>query len=253
MTKTLQEFTLKDTLAYGLFWSWNLIFLAFMVLGFAPNLLPELLVNVSAGTIPTHYLIYALILSVIPLVAVILGLTRLRRAPSRLFALGYVVEGPLMLLLAIRFFLIRQATPGFTLMMTIALLGMAAFLWYVLDPEIERRGRLGGYLRLVGLTFMLLTSLYAALWIAFYALPLAAAAVNWIGHTLLGFPDFVRRLGMNITDMISRPRPRVAFGRRVALGRQGSGTVPPRLGGRAGGFARGRGRHHDHRVAGLAR
>jgi hypothetical protein len=30
--------------------------------------------------------------------------------PNRLFAMGYVVEGPLMLLLAVRFFAIRQAT-----------------------------------------------------------------------------------------------------------------------------------------------
>ena len=29
--------------AYGLFWSWNAIFLAFMGLGFAPLILPEMI------------------------------------------------------------------------------------------------------------------------------------------------------------------------------------------------------------------
>ncbi|MEZ4837042.1 MAG: hypothetical protein R2873_34455 [Caldilineaceae bacterium] len=32
-----------DGWAYGLFWSWNAVFLAFMILGFAPQLLPVLL------------------------------------------------------------------------------------------------------------------------------------------------------------------------------------------------------------------
>ncbi len=31
---------------YGLFWSWNLIFLAFMALGFAPQVLPSLIDSV---------------------------------------------------------------------------------------------------------------------------------------------------------------------------------------------------------------
>ncbi len=84
MTIQTNNPTLKDILAYGLFWSWNIIFLAFMVLGFAPRLLPDLLLEVRSGTIPANYLVYALVLSVIPLLAVILGLTVLRRAPGRL-------------------------------------------------------------------------------------------------------------------------------------------------------------------------
>ena len=125
--------------AYGLFWSWNLIFLAFMVLGFAPRMLPELFSSVGSGLIPLSYLIYALILSAIPVVTMILGLTVLSHQPTRLFALGYVVEGPLMLLLAIRFFIIRQATLAVTLVMLVACLGMVAFLWQLLDPQAERR------------------------------------------------------------------------------------------------------------------
>ncbi|MCB0227472.1 MAG: hypothetical protein KDI02_27500, partial [Anaerolineae bacterium] len=44
---------------YGLFWSWNLIFLAFVLLGFAPRLLPEMLQAVRADEIPTAFLAYA--------------------------------------------------------------------------------------------------------------------------------------------------------------------------------------------------
>ena len=90
--------SLKDKLAYGLFWSWNVIFVAFMVLGFAPRMLPEMIDSVRTGLIPFNFLLYALVLSLIPLAAVVLGLTALRREPERLFGLGYVVEGPLMLI-----------------------------------------------------------------------------------------------------------------------------------------------------------
>ena len=69
--------------AYGLFWSWNLIFLAFMFLGFAPRVLPEMLTAVRSGTIPAAFLAYAVILTAIPGAAVILGLTVLRsRSPA---------------------------------------------------------------------------------------------------------------------------------------------------------------------------
>jgi putative PEP-CTERM system integral membrane protein len=203
MDSTTQPLTIRDIIAYGLFWSWNLIFLAFMVLGFAPRLLPNLLVDVRTGLLPVNFLFYGLVLTIIPVIAVILGLTVLRNQPGRLFALGYVVEGPLMLLLAIRFFLIRQATPAFSLTMAVAVLGIITFMWDLLDPKIKRRSRFTRYLHLVGLTLMVLTSLYAALWIAFYALPLAAGGFNWLLHTLGDFPGFLRGLFTTIRDVIS--------------------------------------------------
>jgi len=198
----MQKTTLKDWIADFLFWTWNLIFLAFMLLGLAPRLLPLLFVDVRSGLIPVNYLIYATALSAIPVVTVILGLIRFRQAPGSLFALGYVVEGPLMLLLAVRFFLIRQATPALALVMYVAGIGMAAFLWHLLDPAIERRGRFLGSLRLVGLTLMALTSLYAAVWIAFYAVPLATFALAWIGRTLANLPGFLRNFIFDIENMI---------------------------------------------------
>jgi putative PEP-CTERM system integral membrane protein len=184
-----------------LFWSWNVIFLAFMLLGFAPRLLPELLAGVRAGAIPLSYLIYGVILSLIPALSVILGFTLLRKTPERLFALGYVVEGPLMLLLIVRFFIIRQPTPASTFMMIVAGLGMAAFLWVALDRNPEKRGPVLGSLRLVGLTLMALTSLYAALWIAFYALPLTAGAIRWLGETLANLPSFFQNFTLDIRNL----------------------------------------------------
>lgn len=185
-----------------LFWSWNVIFLAFMLFGFVPQALPQLIAEVQTGVVRFQFLLYAAVLSVIPLLAVWLGLTRLRRSPERLFALGYVVEGPMMLILAIRFFVIRQASAGLVALFCIVILGMVAFLWHILDPEVERRGRLAGWLRLSGLTLMLLSSLYAAAWIAFYTLPLLGTAFNWLANTLRDLAGFWRNLWPALEDLL---------------------------------------------------
>lgn len=170
--------------AYGLFWSWNLIFLAFMFLGFAPLLLPEMLTAVRAGQIPATFLVTGGLLTAIPVLAVILGLTILRRTPGRLIAFGYGVEGPVMLLLAIRFFVVREIILGVALLLVITGLGLVTYLWQLFDRDIDRRGPLWTYLRAFGLTLLLLTGLYAGTWLAFYALPLAVAGWNMAGEML---------------------------------------------------------------------
>jgi len=146
------NYTRLEWVQFVLFWSWNLIFVAFMLFGFGPVMLPETFLSVRTGLIPIQFLLYALVLSLIPVACLILGLTVLRRSPSRLFALGYVIEGPLMLVLAIRFFAIRQTTPGLLLPIAIILFGMGAFLWTLLDKRAGNRHPLVEGLRLAGLT-----------------------------------------------------------------------------------------------------
>ncbi len=175
--------------AYGLFWSWNIIFLAFMLLGFAPRLLPDLLMAVRDGAIPAAFLVYALLLTLIPVAAVILGLTVLRRSPGRLLTLGYGVEGPLMLMLAVRFFVVREMTPAMALLLAIAAVGVITLLWSILDGKVERRGSFLAHLRAIGLTLLLLIGLYASAWVAFYALPIAVLAWQPIGDLLREVPE----------------------------------------------------------------
>jgi putative PEP-CTERM system integral membrane protein len=176
--------------AYSLFWSWNIIFLAFMFLGFAPTVLPEMMTAVRAGMIPPAFLVYAGLLTAIPVVAVILGLTILRRSPGRLLTLNYGVEGPLMFALATRFFVVRQMTPAITFMLSIAGLGIAVLLWQLLDRDIHTRGPLLAHLRTVGLTLLLLIGLYASAWIAFYVLPVAYVVWEALGDLLRQAPEW---------------------------------------------------------------
>ncbi len=186
--------TRSERWAKFLFWSWNIIFLTFMILGFAPRILPEMVTAVRLDTINLIFLIYALVLACIPLAAVLLGLTMLRDQPGKLFALGYVVEGPLMLMLAVRFFAVRQAFAALTCLIIVTCLGLAVFLWDLLDRRIEQRGVWARWLRLFGLTLMLLVSLYAALWIAFYALPLGWAGLKWLLDTVMHLRTFFTNL-----------------------------------------------------------
>jgi putative PEP-CTERM system integral membrane protein len=200
-TPMKSSYSRLEWLQFGLFWSWNLIFLAFMSLGFAPVMLPELFIAVRTGTLPVGYLVYALVLALIPVAAVILGLTVLRRSPERLFALGYVVEGPLMLLLAVRFFLIRQATLGIAMLLLLVLLGMAFFSWRQLDQR-ESRGPVLEAVRLVGLTLMAAISLYAAVWLAFYAFPIGTEVLRSLGRWLSDLPQTLRYLFGDLGRML---------------------------------------------------
>ncbi|MGB5844190.1 MAG: TIGR02921 family PEP-CTERM protein [Anaerolineales bacterium] len=157
---------------YGLFWSWNLIFLAFIFLGFAPNVVPDMIDAVREDLIPIKYLVTAVLVTLIPVMAVLLGLMPLRRSPGKLLALGYGVEGPLMVLLLVRIFAVRDSTPPIDLLYLFALLGVFTLLWQILDKRINERGLVFDIVRIVGLTLLFLVGIYAAVLIGFYVVPI---------------------------------------------------------------------------------
>jgi putative PEP-CTERM system integral membrane protein len=84
-----------------------------------------------------------------------------------------------------------------TALLLIAMLGMAAFLWDVLSPE----GRRFNWLRLVGITLMAATSLYAAAWMAFYALPILVEILRWLWNVISDLPSILRNLRDQLTFM----------------------------------------------------
>lgn len=179
---------------YFLFWSWNLIFLAFMFFGFAPNMLPQMVDAIRHEWIPLDFLITGIIVTLIPALAVILGLTVFRRSPLKLLALGYGVEGPLMALLLARIFLIRQPTPPILMIYAVGVVGVFVLLWQLLERNIEKRGKASALARLTGLTLLLLLGFYAALLIAFYAAPGIWSAPRFVGDVLRGLWDAITHL-----------------------------------------------------------
>ncbi len=200
MKKLLHQINDSGVMWFGLFWTWNLIFLAFLLLGFAPLFLPSLLIGTQANIVPVSFAVTAILLVVIPIVAVILGATVLRREPRKLFALGYAVEGPLMLLVAIRLFVVREITTLMAFVFVVAALGMLTFVWQLLDKKIDGRGVVAASLRVLGLTLFVLVALYAAIWLAFYAIPVAGALVRGVADLLLHLGDVLRTLWAGLMD-----------------------------------------------------
>ncbi len=194
MQKTLTNLTRAGIFEYALFWVWNAVFLGFMLLGFAPLFLPDLVLAAQANIIPFALVATALLLILIPIACVILGFTVLRRQPRALFALGYAVEGPLMLVVAFRLFVVREMTPVLAFIFVVTALGMLAFVWQLLDKKIDARGALLAHIRVIGLTLFALIALYASIWLAFYALPLGVLLVRGLFEFLWHLGDFFNGL-----------------------------------------------------------
>jgi putative PEP-CTERM system integral membrane protein len=215
--RTVRKLFSINIWGHVLFWTWNIVFLAFMLLGFAPIVMPQLLSAVWGGLVPFQFLAYGITLALIPLAAVLVGAIRLGNRPASLFVLGYGVEWPLMLMLAIRFFVISQATPAVVLLMVVAGMGIATLLWQLLDPYIDQRGPLLAALRMAGLSLLLVIGLYAAIWMAFYAVPLAGVGVNAIINILRDLPGFFSGLvealySLFVTDLLFVPFALLGFG-----------------------------------------
>ncbi|MEM8863848.1 MAG: hypothetical protein AAGD96_36530, partial [Chloroflexota bacterium] len=107
-----------------IFWIYNVIFIAFVALGFAPIVLPSVIQGAREGFIPGFYIAYGVILVSIPFIAAVVGFFLTRRSESqKLFLLGYGIQGPLMLILAVRFFGIGQTTIPVKIVMIVATIG----------------------------------------------------------------------------------------------------------------------------------
>lgn len=160
-----------NLLGYALFWSWHGIYLLFLFAGYTPLVAVQLFQGISEGWLQWQFAIFALVLYVVPIVGIIWGATRFRRQPRRLLLLGYGVEAPILVFTLLRFFAIRQTTPLIWLVFGGLGLGFAALLWQVLVKPAALHPALR-IVRQVGLAFFLPFCIYAAVLVAFYALPL---------------------------------------------------------------------------------
>lgn len=169
---------------HALFWGWNSLFILFMTLGFTPLLLVELIGAVRDGWIPAGYVVLGSAMVLIPIASVAIGAGLLRKSPGRLFMFGYGVEGPLMVILAARFFAFNELTPPVMLLMVTAVTGAAALLWRLLDAKIDTRGTLPALAQLAGMTALIAVGGYVSIALAFYAPLIGAGALRLIGQAL---------------------------------------------------------------------
>jgi putative PEP-CTERM system integral membrane protein len=182
----------RRRLQQWLFWSWNVIFLVVMAVGFFPTTVPQIIRSVQSGTTPLIYLIFSLTLVLIPFVSTLLGIFVLRKSPQRLFALGYVVEWPLLLILLFYFALIREGNPAITLLLVWLAIGLATFMWHLLDQRIDEHKPVWIYMRLAGLSLLFVGTIYAAIWLTFYVPPIAVFMANLVGQAFTNLVDMFR-------------------------------------------------------------
>lgn len=182
----------SDGWARGLFWGWNVVFLAVVLFGFAPLQLPMLIESVREGTTPVLYVYYSLVIIGIPVISTLIGIFLLRKEPARLFALGYVVEWPLLLIMLFRFFVIREGNPAITVLLVWLALAEAVFIWHLVDKRIDERAPFWRHLRLAGLTLLFAGTIYAAVWLLFYVPLVGALLYQGIATFVSNFGEMVR-------------------------------------------------------------
>ncbi len=158
---------------YGLFWSWNLVFLLLVGFVVAPYVLWQLFLEVADGLLPPSLLVSALFVLAIPAVAALVAAWPLRRQPERWLELLYGLEAPLLCVAVFRLFILRELTAGSGLLLVFIGLGILAYGYgFAFGPKAASRS--GAIVRSLGAGLSLSTALYLGTVLAFHAIPTGA-------------------------------------------------------------------------------
>jgi putative PEP-CTERM system integral membrane protein len=199
---------------FGLFWSWNVLFVSFVGFGLAPFLLPGLVSDLIRGRAPASLVVWSLVAIAVPLACTGLGLSRAyRRDPHKLLALFFAVEAPLFLVVLVRLFAVRQANAGLsTVGCAVIVAATVAFMDLHRRPAEgaigpSGRGRtIAVAAKLAGHAFSLMVAAHLALWALFYAIPAAIwlATVLSRGSTWTGlFQSILRTSGLALLGLLA--------------------------------------------------
>ena len=156
-----------------LFWVWNIVFVAFAVLGFAPVALVDILRDLRQASVTPAFVVWGLAFVLIPIVTMVLAYWLLRDRKNTLYALFYGVEAPLLLISAVRLFIIRDMQPLVATLYVFSLIGLTALALEIFIGRREDASRPVLVARFIGLTLLLCTGLYVAVWLAFVVAPVA--------------------------------------------------------------------------------
>ncbi len=159
-------------LRFGLFWSWNLVFLLLIGFVIAPHVLWQLLLEVADGLLPPSLLVSAAFVFVVPILATLMALVPLRRHSDRWLTLMYGLEAPLFVLGLFRLFLLREVTPAVGALLAFLGLGVLAF-GYSFALGSESTSRRAAVMRSLGAGFSLSSAAYLGALLSFYAVPTA--------------------------------------------------------------------------------
>ncbi len=157
----------------AVFWFWNLAFLLVIYGGLLPSLGTAFWLAGLRGEIQREFLFVFIAILLIPLAAVAIARLTFSLEPNKLIRLFYGVEVPLLLLLIIRLFALRELTPASHLVVGTLLICLLGFFIDLVNGYGEENRFLAS-LQLGVHTLMLLVGVGVATLLGFYTVPIGA-------------------------------------------------------------------------------
>jgi putative PEP-CTERM system integral membrane protein len=173
-----------------LFWGWNSVFILFVALLLFSGLIPVIFMAALGGNIPISFILSILLLVIVPILAITLSVRRKDRHGGFLLKLFFGVELPIFLVALMRLFVLRQMTPGTTLLLISILAACSYFLWSLYEEKFQIRSRLGATAHAIPSTIMLVFGTGAAIFLAIYAAPAAVALIKFVWRLAVEFFSF---------------------------------------------------------------
>ncbi len=176
---------IKKGSAYFIFWSWHLIYTILVVALVLPVITWPLIKDVVASHVPWHYLIYAVVMTLLPFVSMYLGATRFRSNFRHLMKYFYGFEMPVLFFLVVRMATFRDSNFSMTWLLingVIALITWFVFLWVQAKQGEESENKTEGKhsvfknhpLAIAGSTVLAMVGFYFGVLFLIMMIPLAA-------------------------------------------------------------------------------
>jgi putative PEP-CTERM system integral membrane protein len=184
----MQTKSIGENLFTVCFWLFNLTLLLIAYVGLLPFLGAALVADAIKGEVPLDLILPLIGLVGIPTTSSLLSLTKSKPQAlenvdtgERRFSFGslstvqlfYGIEAPMLVLCMVRFFWLRELTPGSTIILLAGCVCVGAYLHQLIysNPTTAK----GAWIKLVGNSLMLAIALYVLILALFYAIPISAA------------------------------------------------------------------------------
>lgn len=180
MRKIIQ-FAKKPFVAYGIFWSWNILFMIVLItMESLGQFLISIIQNAFTGYTPVDFSLYSLLIFTIPIGAVIVALKKFRKKPRELLKFFYGVELPLWLVFILRISIFRELTPATAYLLFILTVGILAFFTGLVIHESKRPIWLKYALKF-GYSVLAIFGAFIGIVLFFYSLPLLFGLISSLG------------------------------------------------------------------------
>lgn len=183
----LQRFFQSSFFTYGLFWSWNLLFVILLLwIESQTSFIVYIIRDIFNGRTPFDLAFFGLLIAFLPPISIVLALSKFKWDKKKLIHLFYGVEGPLLIFCWLRLTVLRELTGGTAHLLLLALIG-GLFYFIGLLKENKNGNKVWQYINFIGHSCMLLIGLFIAIILSFYVLPAIAGLFYLIGEMISNF------------------------------------------------------------------